>query len=137
LGGLPEQPAENDSGRSVREEEYMRLHCYFCGKSVSTEVPDETVIRAALVCPECIESGKIMLLEGVDGHQAGHPDHTRHANIQSVKNIPPQTVGRTPEWREGMGYLPPCTQCGGTGVIFLTQVLNAVEPCPICKGNRR
>ncbi len=26
-----------------------------CGKSVSTEVPDETIVRAWLVCPECIE----------------------------------------------------------------------------------
>lgn len=32
----------------------MRLHCWFCGKSVSTEVSEETIVRAALVCPECI-----------------------------------------------------------------------------------
>ena len=33
----------------------MRLRCYECGKSVSTEVPDDTVVRAVLTCPECIE----------------------------------------------------------------------------------
>ncbi len=33
----------------------MRLHCLACGKVVSTEVPDSTVVRAALECPECIE----------------------------------------------------------------------------------
>jgi hypothetical protein len=33
----------------------MRLRCYYCGKSVSTEVPSETVVRAVLTCPECIE----------------------------------------------------------------------------------
>ena len=33
----------------------MRLHCYSCGKSVSNEVPGDTVVRAILVCPECIE----------------------------------------------------------------------------------
>lgn len=32
----------------------MRLRCYDCGKPVSTEVPDDTIIRATLHCPECI-----------------------------------------------------------------------------------
>jgi hypothetical protein len=32
----------------------MRLFCFMCGKSVSTEVPDETILRAICVCPECI-----------------------------------------------------------------------------------
>lgn len=39
----------------------MRLPCYFCGKSVSNEVPDETVVRALLVCPECIAAEKIQI----------------------------------------------------------------------------
>jgi hypothetical protein len=34
----------------------MRLYCYFCGKSVSNEVPDDTIVRACLECPECIEA---------------------------------------------------------------------------------
>jgi hypothetical protein len=38
----------------------MRLFCASCGKSVSTELPDDTVVRAALVCPECIESEKVI-----------------------------------------------------------------------------
>lgn len=33
----------------------MRLHCLACGKSVSTEVPEATVLRAVVWCPECIE----------------------------------------------------------------------------------
>ena len=33
----------------------MRLHCYYCGKSVSSEVPDDTIVRACLECPECIQ----------------------------------------------------------------------------------
>jgi len=44
----------------------MRLQCYFCGKSVSNEVPTDTVVRALLVCPECIEAGKIQVPESVD-----------------------------------------------------------------------
>ena len=33
----------------------MRLLCFGCEKSVSSEVPDDTIIRAASFCPECIE----------------------------------------------------------------------------------
>lgn len=34
----------------------MRLRCFGCMKSVSSEVPDETVVRAMLMCPECLEA---------------------------------------------------------------------------------
>lgn len=37
----------------------MRYHCYICGKSVTTELPNDSVIRAILVCPECIEAEKV------------------------------------------------------------------------------
>jgi hypothetical protein len=33
----------------------VRLRCFYCGKSVSNEVPDSTIVRACLECPECIE----------------------------------------------------------------------------------
>ena len=33
----------------------MRLHCNKCGESVSTEVPDNTILRGWIECPECIE----------------------------------------------------------------------------------
>lgn len=32
----------------------MRLRCCKCGKSVSNEVPDSTIIRAWFECPECV-----------------------------------------------------------------------------------
>lgn len=32
----------------------MRLFCSHCGKSVSNAVPDSTIIRASLECPECL-----------------------------------------------------------------------------------
>lgn len=32
----------------------MRLVCFECHKSVSTEVPDDTVVRATMICPECL-----------------------------------------------------------------------------------
>ena len=34
----------------------MRIKCMHCGKPVSTEVPDKTVIRAYVECPECINA---------------------------------------------------------------------------------
>jgi DNA-directed RNA polymerase subunit RPC12/RpoP len=32
-----------------------RIMCMQCGKSVSTPVPKETLVRAWIECPECIE----------------------------------------------------------------------------------
>lgn len=32
----------------------MRIHCNKCGKSVSTEVPEDTIVRAWVECPECV-----------------------------------------------------------------------------------
>lgn len=32
-----------------------KLHCYKCGKPVSTPVPVDTIVRAVLECPECVE----------------------------------------------------------------------------------
>lgn len=36
----------------------MRIHCFYCSKPVSTELPRDTVFRAIAACPECIEAGK-------------------------------------------------------------------------------
>ena len=41
----------------------MRYHCYKCSKSVSSELSNDSVIRAVLICPECIEAGKIIFPE--------------------------------------------------------------------------
>ena len=53
----------------------MRLQCYECGKSVSTEVPPETVVRAALFCPECIEvmatDGRLRLRDDTAAEERG------------------------------------------------------------------
>jgi hypothetical protein len=35
----------------------MRIRCYNCGKSVSSELPNESVVRAIVFCPECVEGG--------------------------------------------------------------------------------
>jgi len=33
----------------------MKLKCMICGKEISTEVPDDTIVRGFIECPECIE----------------------------------------------------------------------------------
>jgi hypothetical protein len=50
----------------------MRLLCWFCGKSVSTELPNETVIRAVAFCPECIEAKRVHFPE--DEETDAEPD---------------------------------------------------------------
>ena len=36
-------------------EQGMRLFCWYCKESVSSELPEDAVFRAIAVCPECIE----------------------------------------------------------------------------------
>jgi len=33
----------------------MKIHCFICGKVVSTDIPEVTVFRAIATCPECVE----------------------------------------------------------------------------------
>lgn len=43
---------------------WHRLHCFSCGKVVSSLVPSETVLRAVALCPECIEESHPDMWEG-------------------------------------------------------------------------
>ncbi len=43
----------------------MGLKCWVCAKSVSTEVPDETVMRATLECPECFDETLVKIREEI------------------------------------------------------------------------
>ena len=39
----------------AKKDALKRLTCTTCGKPVSTLVPEATVVRAYIECPECIE----------------------------------------------------------------------------------
>ena len=41
----------------------MRYHCHMCGESVTSELPEDAVIRAALICPECLQNGSQQKLD--------------------------------------------------------------------------
>jgi hypothetical protein len=45
----------------------MRIKCNICGKDVSTEVPEGTVVRAWIECPECTQ-------DEIDSHWDGSKD---------------------------------------------------------------
>lgn len=41
----------------------QQLRCSICGKTVSNTVPFNTIVRAVVVCPECIETGRVVVTE--------------------------------------------------------------------------
>lgn len=47
----------------------MRLRCFYCGKSVSSELAAGTIIRAAAQCPECVEAETTRELTLGDGRK--------------------------------------------------------------------
>lgn len=58
----------------------MRLRCTFCSKSVSTEVQDRTIVRAILVCPECLEAGRVSINSFATIPELDHREHESHGN---------------------------------------------------------
>lgn len=45
----------------------MRYYCWACNKSVTSELPSDSIIRAVLFCPECIESEeRVRIIEPVN-----------------------------------------------------------------------
>ncbi len=62
----------------------MRLACYLCGKPVSSELDDDTVLRAIVICPECIAKRHIHLSEpppqmSNDGHRGANDERMADA----------------------------------------------------------
>jgi hypothetical protein len=39
----------------------MRFYCFGCGKAISNELPEGSLLRAVAYCPECIESGNDLI----------------------------------------------------------------------------
>ena len=71
----------------------MRLRCYQCGKSVSTEVADNTIVRALLTCPECMgreamtmKSFHIILVDGNERDVTGYGIEVRDGTL-SIEDV--------------------------------------------------
>jgi hypothetical protein len=122
----------------------MRLFCYNCGKSVSSELGDDAVFRAIAVCPECIESGYELPSIGVDFGKGKDLTATQFIDagkretviIYDGKDACKQCLGwkrvdngQGASWKEWLdlptpsriavdaGIIKPvvCPRCGGTG----------------------
>jgi len=51
------EPKHTVSEPVPKSESQKVIHCSRCGKGVSTAVPSDTVIRAWVECPECVNPG--------------------------------------------------------------------------------
>lgn len=54
----------------------MRLWCWYCHKSVSSELPGDAVFRAVAVCPECLEKSSEAAMHPLRDREpclCGHP----------------------------------------------------------------
>lgn len=49
----------------------MKIQCFTCGKTVSTELPDGTIFRGIAECPECIERDTSQEVQRNEAFKAG------------------------------------------------------------------
>lgn len=47
----------------------MKLTCTECLRDVSTDVPDDTVVKAVLVCYDCVDTRGAVVFPGIDRDQ--------------------------------------------------------------------
>ncbi len=86
----------------------MRYHCGCCGKSVSSELPNDSIIRAFLVCPECLSAERVLFRE-------------------LPPEVPTRALGRPGE------ITLPCPSCGGQGIVEDPHHGHALR-CEKCRG---
>jgi len=68
----------------------MRLFCWYCHESVSSELPDNAIFRAIAVCPECIARSDeaAQLQRAVDPPSAPRP----RSSTGTITNPMPEIV---------------------------------------------
>jgi uncharacterized UBP type Zn finger protein len=49
----------------------IRLWCFYCHRSVSSELPPTTIFRAIAICPECTAEGRDQEAAQHSGRRAG------------------------------------------------------------------
>jgi len=57
----------------------MRLFCWNCKKSVSNDLPEDTIFRGIAYCPECIESGAEQIPNAAHLPNGADSEHSRGA----------------------------------------------------------
>lgn len=72
----------------------MRLRCGKCAKVVSTVVTDDTIVRAWIECPECIEKGNPSMEERMlKWFEFGHLPETLQLISKPFGELASQLVG--------------------------------------------
>lgn len=104
----------------------MRLHCWFCQKSVSTEVPHETVVRATLICPECIIKGMVVFPDRTHDEVPADPEKDAPSNQHGT------FTGWDPKLQRWIGP-DACPSCSGYGKVMEAQHGQSVR-CERCGG---
>lgn len=69
----------------------MKIRCMRCGTPVSSEVPDDTIIRAYVQCPECIEKERDMI-ESSQLRDKAILERCIELTCQKIANEAPQIV---------------------------------------------
>jgi len=65
----------------------MKLYCFTCHATVSTELPDDTVVRAITTCPDCIPEDINIKLNKLN-------------NMYYLDTIPPRVKYYLLEWKD-------------------------------------
>jgi DNA-directed RNA polymerase subunit RPC12/RpoP len=55
----------------------MRYFCFRCNKCVTNDLPEDSYIRAALICPECIGHKKELIDKLLDLDEYGPKDENQ------------------------------------------------------------
>ncbi len=77
----------------------MRLWCWYCHKSVSSELPNNTLFRAIAVCPECIAKSS-----EADNHPLTATQQVNAADTKKTCDC---------DLPSGPGFTIRCSHCGG------------------------
>lgn len=83
----------------------IRFHCHGCGRSVSTPVPDDTILRAIAWCPECIVELKDQYITAGDARKfrwliensSGYDDPENDALVERLRNFDVTKTATSPE----------------------------------------
>jgi hypothetical protein len=104
----------------------MRYFCWTCHKSVSSELPEDSVIRGLIVCPECIEIGTVSFTGDTDMNAR---DKDMNRDTKGLKRYQIKLIRRedgkwqvTGYWEIGKKWENDVLDLDGAPLVFDTRV---------------